>query len=109
MHRMTRVPTGGVEDEHLCSRRDGALELVKVDGPFGGREGLDVAFFGRVHRDVDDLAAGHLDVANVPRRDKNMRQMRFAMTLNHPLVKEGLKDDDLVPWLDESHEGAQHA
>ena len=43
-----------------------------------------------MHGHVDDVAAGHLDVADV-------------------LVEEGLEDDDLVAGLDEGHEGAQHA
>lgn len=43
-----------------------------------------------MHGHVDDLAAGHLDVADV-------------------LVEEGLKDNDLVARLDEGHEGAEHA
>lgn len=82
--------TRRVEDQHLGLGRDGALELVKVDGPLACREGLDGAFFGGVHGHVDDLAAGHLDVADI-------------------LVEKGLKDDDLIPGLDEGHEGAQHA
>jgi hypothetical protein len=82
--------TRRVDNQHLSARGDGALELVKINGPLGGREGLDGALFGRMHRHIDDLAAGHFDVADI-------------------LVKEGLKDDNLVAGLNESHEGAQHA
>jgi len=66
--------TWRVEDQHLGLGCDGALELVKVDGPLACREGLDGAFFGRVHGHVDDLAAGHLDVADVPTGGEHLFQ-----------------------------------
>jgi len=43
-----------------------------------------------VHGHVDDLASGHLDVADV-------------------LVEKGLKHNNLVARLDEGHKGAEHA
>lgn len=89
MDRQRQKHTRSVEDQHLGPRGDGALELVKVDGPVCGRERFDGAVFGRVHGHVDNLATGHLDVADV-------------------LVEEWLEDDDLVPGLDKGHEGAQH-
>lgn len=58
--------TRRVEDNHLSAWGDGALEGVKVDGPVRGRRGGGGAVFGGAHGDVDDLAAGHLDVADVP-------------------------------------------
>lgn len=79
-----------VDDDHAGARRDLALELGEVDGPFARGSRLARAVGGRVQRHVDHLAAGHFDVGDV-------------------LVEEGLEDDDLVARLEEAHESREHA
>ncbi len=112
--------TRRVDDEHLGTRRDRLLELVKVDGPLGGRQRLDSAFLGRMHRNVDNLAPGHLNVADVPTKCGHVSSVcamavpRLAL-IGWPnagaylLVKEGLENDDLIAGLDEGHERTEHA
>jgi len=79
-----------VDDDHAGALRDLAFQLLHVECPLAGGSCLGGAVGWRVQRDVDDLAAGHLDVGDV-------------------LVEEGLEDDDLVALLEEAHEGREHA
>lgn len=80
----------GVEHDHARTVSDGGFEFFHFERPVAGGGGLLVSVFGRVQRDVDDLAAWHLDIGDV-------------------LVEKGLEDDYFVARLDEAHEGGEHA
>lgn len=79
-----------VDDDHASTLGNLAFQLLHVECPLAGRGCLSGSVGGRVQRDVDDLAAGHLDVGDV-------------------LIEEGLEDDNFVALLEEAHEGGEHA
>lgn len=60
-----------------------------------------------MHGYIDNLAAGHLNIADVP----NFGISNVPLTTGRPLllVKEWLKDNDLVTRLDKGHKSTQHA
>lgn len=62
------ILTGRVNDNHLGLRRNGLLKLIKIDSPLGRRRSPRCSVFRRVHGDIDDLPARHLDVADVSKR-----------------------------------------
>ena len=75
---------------HPCLVINSLLQCFKVNHPIRSRRGPRSCILWRTHGNISDLPTGHLDVADV-------------------LVKEGLKDNDFIPRLDEAHEGTKHA
>lgn len=80
---------GRVEDDHLGLVGDLGAQLVEVNLPLGGGDGLAGGAFGRAQRAKDDLAAVHGNVGDV-------------------LVKEGFNHNDLVALVKVAGKGRVH-
>ena len=97
----------GDTHNHLGLRVDGALKLLKVNGPLRSGRSTSGAISRRVKRDVANSATRHLDVANVP-WTASAWDCLFT-SLAYSLVEKRLENNDLIALFNETHERTQHS
>lgn len=94
--------------DHSCLLVDGLLELLKIYIPLRSRGRPSRSVLGWVQRNISNLAARHLNIANVPMPYVSSMG-RISSFLDNLLVKERLEDDHFITRLNESHESTQHS